>query len=468
MCEPLNRRQFLRYAGLVAATPLAVRAFGVSPARAASNGVPMHLELVTVTDTTATLTWLTADPNSVDQYGRPQPVPADTVVEWGASPLAMNNRFVDDNETAFHYVELTGLEPGRPYFYRCLSNGLAAVPTQVFPEPPATGVFTTLVPPSGELLLTMAWANDLHIGEMVSGLAYSNGSLPGGGVPPGFPADPDNPYWRVMAQAAVAEARERGAELLLLNGDLTSEAEPVFLQEAKDTFDAFGAYQTDYYVTRGNHDRAHAGATWSGCAAAGPTAPGYNDCIRDWFFPDGQTRFSFDRAGLHFVALDTVDLTTGNGSVPAEEAEWLRTDLLAHDGTPTFVFGHHPISEEGRATTIGGPGFSLSQQDAQAVEEAIAGTSVVGVYSGHTHRNKRTHSALNPSVPFIELGAVKEYPGGFGLVRVYEGGYMVNFHKTRGEASRAWSEQSRGEYLGLYPWYTLGSFADRNYVVPIG
>jgi len=470
VCEPLNRRQFLRYAGLVASTPLAVRAFGVGPAKAfnavAANAVPMHLELVTVTDTTATLTWLTADPLKLDSYGRPTPLPADTVVELGTSPDTLT-RVVDRNDsTPFHYVELTGLEPGRQYWYRAVSNGLAATPTQLWPEPPATGVFTTLVPPPGALLLTMAWANDLHIGEMTSGLAYGDSRFPGGGIPPGFPADPENPYWRVMARAAVAESKERGAELLLLNGDLTSEGKPAFMEEAKATFDAFGTYRTDYFVARGNHDRAHAGAAWESCAPV-ESNPDYTDCLTDYFFPDGQTRFSFDKAGIHFVALDTVDLLTGTGSIPADEAEWLAADLADHDGTPTFVFGHHPISEEGRGTAIGGPGFSLSQADAQRVEEAIADSSVVGVYSGHTHRNKRTRSAIAPNVPFIELGATKEYPGGYGLVRVYEGGYMVNFHKTKADAARAWSEQSRGEYLGLYPYYTLGGFADRNYVVEL-
>jgi 3',5'-cyclic-AMP phosphodiesterase len=469
VCEPLSRRQFVQYAGLVAATPLAVRAFGIGPARAfsevAARAVPINLELVTVTDTSATLTWLTADPTAPDQFGRPAPIPSNTVVEVGTSPLNMV-RVVDRNdETPFHYVELTGLEPGRTYFYRCLSNGLVAVPGHVVPEPPATGVFTTLAPPPGALLLTMAWANDLHIGEMVSGLAYSDSRLPGGGLPPGFPADPENPYWRVMARAAVAESKERGAELLLLNGDLTSEGKPAFMAEAKETFDAFGAYQADYFVARGNHDRAHAGAAWSECTPL-ESNPEYTDCIQDYFFPDGQTRFSFDKAGLHFVALDTVDLTAGTGSIPADEAEWFRAELAAHSGTPTFVFGHHPISEEGRATAIGGPGFSVSQAEAQAVEEAIRDVgSVVGVYSGHTHRNKRTHSAIAPNVPFIELGATKEYPGGYGMVRVYEGGYMVNFHKTKADSARAWSEQSRGEYLGLYPWYTLGTFADRNFTV---
>lgn len=49
-------------------------------------------------------------------------------------------------------------------------------------------------------------------------------------------------------------------------------------------------------------------------------------------------------------------------------------------------------------------------------------------------------------------------------MRLFEGGYMVNFHKTADPEARAWSERSRGQYLGLYPYYTLGGLGDRNWV----
>jgi hypothetical protein len=45
VCEPLSRRQFLRYAWLVAATPLAARVFSPGPARAfkqtGANAIPI-------------------------------------------------------------------------------------------------------------------------------------------------------------------------------------------------------------------------------------------------------------------------------------------------------------------------------------------------------------------------------------------------------------------------------------------
>ncbi|WP_232839696.1 MULTISPECIES: hypothetical protein [Nocardia] len=66
---------------------------------------------------------------------------------------------------------------------------------------------------------------------------------------------------------------------------------------------------------------------------------------------------------------------------------------------------------------------------------------------------------------FLEVAAVREYPGGYSLLRVYEGGYMVNFYKTRTPAARAWSAVTRGEYFSLLPEYTLGVPGDRNHFV---
>ena len=70
-----------------------------------------------------------------------------------------------------------------------------------------------------------------------------------------------------------------------------------------------------------------------------------------------------------------------------------------------------------------------------------------------------------PGVVFQEVAAVKEYPGGFHLLRVYTGGYALNFYKFRSGLAQQWSERSRPEYGGLSPFYVFGNWADRNSVV---
>ena len=64
------------------------------------------------------------------------------------------------------------------------------------------------------------------------------------------------------------------------------------------------------------------------------------------------------------------------------------------------------------------------------------------------------------------MGAVKEYPGGFTLLRVHTGGYALNFYKTRSAEARAWSERSRQELSGQWPQLSLGNRpTDRNTTV---
>ena len=80
VCQPLSRRQALRYGALVAATFAARPVLGSARAWAQSlTAVPTDLEVVTVTDTEACFTWFTGDPTRLDEFNRPAPVPAGAV-----------------------------------------------------------------------------------------------------------------------------------------------------------------------------------------------------------------------------------------------------------------------------------------------------------------------------------------------------------------------------------------------------
>lgn len=481
MCESnLSRRQLLQYAALVGATFPALEALApdwsladaVAGEASGALAVPMHLELVTVTDTTAVMTWFTGDPLSLDGFGRPRPVAAPGRVLIGTSPDPRTWQVVGAHEaTAYHYVEVTGLKPGRTYYWRAESRGLVALATGVIPTSPLTGpappVFTTQVPPGGREVGRVAWLNDLHFGEQVAGLAYSNPSLPGGGIPPGFPVDPEHPYWRFMARGAVDDARMRGCNLLLANGDLSNESEPAALRECKQTLDSFGTLggtrlvrpgdDPAYFVTRGNHDRSR---------------PRVDGGLVDRFdrrfhagFDAGSQHFSVavgtDRARYRFVGLDSNDGET-TGVLRRSELDYLEAELERGDATiPLF---HHPASASASATGI--PPFSggLDDDDARAFRLLLAKhPNAAGVYAGHTHRNDLSRNVETGRLPYFEGGAVKEYPGGYTVVRLFERGYMVNFHKTRRRDARAWSERSRGEYFGLAPSYLLGGLGDRNW-----
>lgn len=478
----MTRRQLLQWAGLVAATPLlsalgdTERAYGMTRAASAGPMLALNLELVTLTETTAILTWFTGDASNVDSMGRLAPVPADTEVLLGTAQSGLQQALFDATLTPYHYVELTNLEPGQTYFYvaqsagtpalasaNAFGNGVGSSTLDVSPSGPFT--FTTPLPPPGSFLFAIALCNDLHFGETVAGLATSAG----GGIPPGIQQVPGHPpYPEVMGAALGVEARDRGADLLVAAGDVTSEAAQADVGTAKTYLDAFGQYGEAYLVARGNHDRPHTGDAVGACSAV-VGHDTYHDCFRDAFFSSGPTWFSAQAYGLRVIGLDTYDkIGSGgdNGVLSEEQFAFLSSELARDKDQPTLVLGHHPVTVEATATTIPPVSFDMDPQQAARLEALYATSPGVFLHhAGHTHRNKRTLSTTATDVVFQEVAAVKEYPGGFHLLRVFTGGYALNFYKFRNALAQEWSERSRQEYGGLAPFYVFGNVADRNSVV---
>jgi 3',5'-cyclic AMP phosphodiesterase CpdA len=395
-------------------------------------------------------------------------VAADTELLIGdpGNPGSLRTVLHDPAPTAFHHAEVRGLEPGRTYAYVARSAGQPARQSALqFPGTGGSldvpGVFTTLTPPPGRYLFTVALCNDLHMGEERSGIIA-------GDWPPSFQQDPGlPPYPEVMLAAVLDDLRtpDRGADVLLVAGDLTTEARPKDVARVRQLLDGWGTLGSDYLVARGNHDRPHVGADYAGCTAV-PGAADHHDCWGDVFPHPRQTLSAHEVGGLRIVGLDTTTLDAAGGTLDdAQLADLAR--LLRHDrDRPTLLFGHHPVTWESAVTTAAGPAFDLDQAKARRLEAIYRRTPGVFLHhAGHTHRNKRTFMDDSRSVEFLEVAATKEYPGGYALVRLYTGGYLVSFHKTRSGLARRWSQRTRGEYFDLWPHYTLGTIADRNHTV---
>jgi hypothetical protein len=482
-CCHFTRRQFLSWAGVVAATPIVAAAADIERAYGLTNSVkdnaalPINLELVTVTETSAFFTWFTGDPTRVDKFGRLAPLPADTELLLGTTGSNLRTVFHDKTASPYHYVEVTGLEPGQPYVFVARSGGKVAVPAASYRGSPfgSSGVgpravaplsFVTPTPPPGKHLFTIALCNDLHLGETVAGLATTQAGI---GLPPGISQEPGKrPYPEIMAAALANEARMRGADVLLAAGDVSSEARPSDLHNAKHFLDGFGAYDRDYFVARGNHDRAHDDDNSKSCSPV-PGHPHRGDCFRDEFDPHATTWSAHERFGLRILSIDTYD-TIGNGSargvISDEQFGFIRDELRRDPSRPTVVFGHHPVVLDATTNAVP-PGVSpLRMSDAKRLTELYRFSPGVFLHhAGHTHRNKRAISLAAPRVVFQEVAAVKEYPGGFHLLRVHTGGYALNYYKFRDLAAQEWAERSRPEYFGSAPMYTFGNHADRNSVV---
>jgi Icc protein len=397
-----------------------------------------NAELATVSDDSAVVTWVT------------NKTAPSTVECWG---LDGSDCSASSDPGIYHAVEIRGLAPGTIYYYRIATDALPALPTLQSP-----GIFRTFDRP-GDYLYSFASLNDMHVGETVSGEATEIGGNP---VPPSFrQADP--PYWKVMNEGAVAGIQSRGATFTIVKGDLTSNGTQT--AEAKALLDPL----SNVFAIRGNHDKSLP-AFLAGVydPRGNPSITSVNDHSTE---ADPHLDFSFAApAGggeLFFVALDSWDNdmplppsaplqppgAVGGGRFTADQLAWLDQELAR--GKRTFVFLHHPVSEIASVTAVPPVIFTVRQPDAVLFLQKIAAhPNVVGVLSGHTHRNWITPSLLAPGVPFVETAASKEYPGGYTIYKVFTGGYIQTFYKCTTADCLAWSEQTRGEYFDLYPLYT--------------
>jgi len=92
----------------------------------------------------------------------------------------------------------------------------------------------------------------------------------------------------------------------------------------------------------------------------------------------GETSYSFDHRGVHFVALDNV--SRAKPEVGAAQLAWLKKDLERFPATaPIVVFTHRPLFDLK-------PEWEWYTRDGDAVMAALAPYENVTVLYGHIHR----------------------------------------------------------------------------------
>ena len=87
-------------------------------------------------------------------------------------------------------------------------------------------------------------------------------------------------------------------------------------------------------------------------------------------------------------------------------------------------------------------------------------------HSGHTHRmrvNRRDRGSDH--IHFLETAACAAYPGGYTAVRLYTGGYQINFYRPLTDEVMNWLAISRWQSLGIGAHMMIGRFSDRNHVI---
>jgi 3',5'-cyclic-AMP phosphodiesterase len=321
------------------------------------------------------------------------------------------------------------------------------------------GRFRTLQSPGGRVLARIAVINDLHVGEQCSGTATS---VNGQSVPPCFSA-PN--YAARMVAASVRAIRAAKPDLVIANGDLTDRGRP---NEVAYALKLLKALRVPVLITRGNHDRVLPGA--EGCGPDG-------DCLRTFAFPrrapGDHALTSSRRVGrrLSVIGLDSCDPQSGEGRLDlGGQIEFLDRELAlaARSGRRAIVAFHHPITTAAISTAIPPVTFGVGPEQGgrDCLDVLARHRNVALVLHGHTHRNYVSYDERNPSGPvFLENGAVKEYPGGFGLLTIRERGITRTFHRMTDAFCREWNRTSSQQYHGLHPMYTLGPLSARAFVV---
>lgn len=280
------------------------------------------------------------------------PGPAGSWIRPGMPELPV--AATSESETGFHLVTVDGLEPGREYVFECRCDGVPATPglmtTNMPGSPEISGRITTLTPPPGEHVTTIAVLNDTHIGEEKHGLIL--GDFPEAIVQePGLP-----PFPEIMLAPALAEIRGRGLGRVFVNGDTTSEARPHEVRRFREIMDGFGAHGVDYHVTRGNHDRPHTPDSEPEAGyEAHPVLEGTDDHRDPWGeeFVPRQTMWRTDVGGLRVLGLDTSMLDESGGRIEEGQFAALEAELAADPHRPTLLLAHHPVTVEAAFTNVG-------------------------------------------------------------------------------------------------------------------
>lgn len=289
----------------------------------------------------------------------------------------------------------------------------------------------TLVRPPGELLCRFATANDVHFGELECGRLDDNIDGPIQRADPG-----DEPYPEMMNRGAVAEMLAIDPAAVIVKGDLT-------LDGADDEYTAFlrvyGVLGNRLHHVRGNHDSYHRQT-----------------------YASGDQRIEVP--GATIALLDTAIPGETTGRLTADQLDWL--DAVAAEAVgPALVMGHHQQWIGGKRSA---DYFGLDPDSSDGLAELVARrTSVVGYFSGHTHRN-RVRPMSGTGVASVEVACVKDFPGSWAEYRVYDGGVMQVHHRVSTPEALAWSERCRYLYrdFGIdYATYALGSLTDRCFTV---
>ena len=275
----------------------------------------------------------------------------DGVVRYGTSPAALTSSAAEGGVTSEHEVALSGLQPDTRYYYSIGTSAGALAGD-------ASYTFVT-APPVGMARATRIWV----VGD--SGEANSAA--------------------RAVRDAYLAYTGSRGTDLWLMLGD-NAYVDGTDVEYQAAVFETYPQLlrQAPVWPTLGNHD----GHSASSAAQSGPyydifTLP--TNAEAGGLASGTEAYYSFDRANIHFVVLDSYD---SNRAANGPMLTWLENDLAATQQDWLVAFWHHPPYSKGSHNSDTETELIDMRENALPLLESYG---VDLVLAGHSHSYERSY-----------------------------------------------------------------------------
>lgn len=189
---------------------------------------------------------------------------------------------------------------------------------------------------------------------------------------------------------AIADINAMDPDFVLTGGDLIMDALGVPFQRADSLYALYiqevQALEMPVYNTMGNHEVF-------GIYEKSGTSEDHPEYGYKMFEKRiGETYYSFDHKGWHFMVLNSVQITDSNeyiGMIDEAQMEWIRTDLLEVDAnTPIVISTHIPFITVFTQILFGeyAPDYhGLVVENARDVLDLFNGYNLKLVLQGHLH-----------------------------------------------------------------------------------
>jgi len=287
---------------------------------------------------------------------------------------------------------------------------------------------TTLQTLDDRLLSKVATISDLHLGEDGFGLLK----------PMRESSKVAQPYAMRCAKAAVREAQDWGAELLVIKGDITDEGRA----GEWEMFDELLAEVTiPVMAVPGNHDTVnerHSVDPTEALQARG-------------LFPSPV--HAVDIAGARIVAAHSAVSGHSWGRLQRWKNELV--DAVRHE-EPTLLFTHHHLEQQPFPWfwPLGVQRFD----NYRLLEKLVATNPDLLISSGHSHRNRtRRHG----SAVLSEVSATKDYPGVWAGYAIHESGVRQVVRRIADTSCAGWNDRTHAAVGGIWGMWSPGRLSDR-------